>query len=258
MGQHAIGFSVANAQLDSAGCGNSSGASFSNNNASQIQSDRNQGTSTNGGSGKQWAQVWFKKLCQFHRQPIAVDWAFQTDDVIAFLQSKRDAGCPAWKRRKIVEALIDHQRTHPTAKPAKLRPIRDKLAEIQSREEILSTATDEANQPAGANHSRRRQVEIGPDLEAGSVRESGDDANGAVAEPTSERPARFRFEDFQPCEAVGKLNAREPETLRAMRIRLRVLGKGRQYRDRLCQMGSPVFAVSQYQDARSMRFDRQS
>ena len=48
-----------------------------------------------------WAKIWHKQFVAFHvrRQTSGAgrrDWNFGPEHVIAFLQSKRDEGTPAW------------------------------------------------------------------------------------------------------------------------------------------------------------------
>lgn len=67
------------------------------------------GTYSKGGSAEQdlkWAYIWFKKFSSFHRCEGDNDRTFTKEEVIAFLQSKPDAGLPAWKRMKIIEGLM--------------------------------------------------------------------------------------------------------------------------------------------------------
>ena len=56
-----------------------------------------------------WAKIWFRKLAAFHDRKAQHRWDFTTDDVIAFLKSKRDSRVPAWKRMKILQGLLIHR-----------------------------------------------------------------------------------------------------------------------------------------------------
>jgi len=53
-----------------------------------------------------WAWIWFKQFSSFHGHRGESNWEFSTSHVIQFLQSKRDANIPAWKRMRIIEGLI--------------------------------------------------------------------------------------------------------------------------------------------------------
>jgi len=76
-----------------------------------------------------WAKIWYSKLKAFtleratsslspshsgqsssggtnSDESVSLQWDFSVDQVIAFLQSKRDAGVPAWKRMNIIRAFI--------------------------------------------------------------------------------------------------------------------------------------------------------
>ena len=60
-----------------------------------------------------WAQIWNSKLVEFHARrgtaaAVSPPWEFTAEDVIVFLQWKRDAGTPAWKRAKIIHGLMVH------------------------------------------------------------------------------------------------------------------------------------------------------
>ncbi len=57
-----------------------------------------------------WAKIWFGLLAKFHKRPDRSDWKFTTEEVIAFLRSKRDARVPAWKRMRVLEGLLVYRR----------------------------------------------------------------------------------------------------------------------------------------------------
>ena len=77
-----------------------------------------------------WARIWFDKLAKFHQINDPQRWAFSDQDVIALLRYKLKQGVPAWKRLKIVQALI-HYRNHVLqSKSPRLEPIRAKLQEL--------------------------------------------------------------------------------------------------------------------------------
>ena len=50
-----------------------------------------------------WARIWFRQLAVFHKRANDPTWNFTPEELIAFLQSKRDQGFPAWKRMGIIE-----------------------------------------------------------------------------------------------------------------------------------------------------------
>ncbi|MCR9297132.1 MAG: phage integrase N-terminal SAM-like domain-containing protein, partial [bacterium] len=81
-----------------------------------------------------WSRIWFGKLAQFHEIYDASGWRFSTEQVVAFLQSKRDAGEPAWKRFRIVESLILYRNAEWQTMTPFLEPIRNKLREIAQQE----------------------------------------------------------------------------------------------------------------------------
>lgn len=57
-----------------------------------------------------WAKIWFGKLAHFHGRGGQLDWDFAVQDVVVFLQSKRDQDMPAWKRLKILKGLLMFRR----------------------------------------------------------------------------------------------------------------------------------------------------
>ncbi len=57
-----------------------------------------------------WAAIWFKQFSRFHQRGGQTDWDFTPDDVIRYLQSKRDQQMPAWKRMKILNGLLVFRR----------------------------------------------------------------------------------------------------------------------------------------------------
>lgn len=80
-----------------------------------------------------WAKSWFGQLAAFHKIEERAGWDFTTDDVIAFLQNRRDVGMPAWKRLMAVRGLKLYQERAFRCS-ADLEPIITKLQEIEARE----------------------------------------------------------------------------------------------------------------------------
>lgn len=83
---------------------------------------------------RKWANIWFAKLCYFHRIDKNADWNFSAEQVIAFLQDRIKRGDPAWKRLKVVEALILFRKLNPLQNPADLEFIQKGLRERAARE----------------------------------------------------------------------------------------------------------------------------
>lgn len=80
-----------------------------------------------------WAKIWFKKLAIFHgctERSAQRDWAFNADQVIDFLRSKRDAGFPAWKRLKIIRGLMIYRQLIMQQSDEDLVPLLKKMEEI--------------------------------------------------------------------------------------------------------------------------------
>ena len=80
-----------------------------------------------------WAKIWFKKLAIFHGHTDRAaqrDWAFNADQVIEFLRSKRDAGFPAWKRLKIIRGLMIYRQVILQQSDEDLVPLLKKMEEI--------------------------------------------------------------------------------------------------------------------------------
>ncbi|TWT50659.1 Tyrosine recombinase XerD [Rubripirellula amarantea] len=93
-----------------------------------------------------WATIWFRKLCGFHNQDPESDWQFTSADVIAFLQAKRDAGSPAWKRMAVIRGLIVYRRLVMHRPDDDLVPLQSKMEEIimveRAREEGYDSIDD--------------------------------------------------------------------------------------------------------------------
>ena len=83
-----------------------------------------------------WARIWFRRLTQFHNINDPQRWQFTRDDVIAFLRHNLKAGVPAWKRLKIVEGLILYRRRIAKSELPELYPMRSKLRQIASQEQL--------------------------------------------------------------------------------------------------------------------------
>ncbi len=82
-----------------------------------------------------WANIWHSQFVAFHtslQTPGAsrTDWNFTADHVIVFLQSKRDAGMPAWKRAKIIHGLMVYRRFIADRPTDDLLPLKEKMTEI--------------------------------------------------------------------------------------------------------------------------------
>lgn len=137
---------------------------------------------------EKWAEIWFSKLCRFHKHPRDAQWQFTAEHVVQFLQAKVKEGFPAWKRRKIVENLISFQRKAQVAQPADLRFIIAKLKELDAQDKLRSPN----DQFKGGENSSTSVVSC--------------DA------PLSE------------ADIVGKINPREPDTVQQLRRKLRLVG----------------------------------
>ena len=76
-----------------------------------------------------WARIWFSKLMNFHGidSHKADHWDFSADHVIAFLRFKRDAKTPAWKRLKILEAIMNYRVVVQQRRVDFLVPVRNKM-----------------------------------------------------------------------------------------------------------------------------------
>ena len=80
---------------------------------------------------EEWAQIWFNKLAQFHKIESPQGWCFSREQVIKYLQFRRDHGVPAKKRRMIVPGLITFQNQfRDSASRVDLSDIRAKLGQI--------------------------------------------------------------------------------------------------------------------------------
>jgi hypothetical protein len=77
-----------------------------------------------------WVWLWFKQFSSFHRHRGKSNWEFSADHVIKFLQSKRDASVPAWKRMRVIEGLIMFQEEVQRRSSEDLVPLQAKMVDI--------------------------------------------------------------------------------------------------------------------------------
>ena len=108
-------------------------------------------------SPDEWAEIWFRQLCRFHRKSKNSKWQFSLDQVIAFLRSRVEKREPAWKRLKIVEALIRFQKDLPKDEQTDLSFVRRKLVERAAQER------DQEHAPAGGSMGEPLEVSRSPE-----------------------------------------------------------------------------------------------
>ena len=118
----------------------SSPASFANSGSASDGSASNYGAKKSDEADK-WAKIWFKQFCWFHRCSPNRGWQFSLDQVIQFLKSRVSKGEPAWKRLKVVEALIRFQKNLPEEQRTDLTFLRVKLRERAAFEKMQSNAS---------------------------------------------------------------------------------------------------------------------
>ena len=70
---------------------------------------------SNGEQKLNWAKIWFKKFMKFHNIEFAKgqQWDFSTDQVIAYLRSRRDEKTPAWNSRTGMQIKKTQAKTCP-------------------------------------------------------------------------------------------------------------------------------------------------
>ena len=107
---------------------------------------------------KDWADIWFGKLAKFHQIDHPASWHFSEEEVIAFLKSKVKAGEPAWKRLKIVQALITYRNTVLKSKEPRLEHIRAKLQEFDSQEKARAAGAPTEEELVGKINPREPDV----------------------------------------------------------------------------------------------------
>ena len=107
---------------------------------------------------KDWADIWFGKLAKFHQIDHPASWHFSEEEVIAFLKSKVKAGEPAWKRLKIVQALITFRNTVLKSKEPRLEHIRAKLQEFDSQEKARAAGAPTEEELVGKINPREPDV----------------------------------------------------------------------------------------------------
>lgn len=96
----------------------------------------------------EWAKIWFGKLCKFHKRSFDPGWKFTSEDVIPYLKSRVKQRDPAWKRLKIVKALIRFRGLYPIAGSEDFSFIVQTLEEIMARERLSkSGSSDPGTEP---------------------------------------------------------------------------------------------------------------
>ena len=98
-----------------------------------------------------WARIWFSKLMGFHNiEPAKAErWDFSAEQMISFLRHKRDANTPAWKRLKILEAVMNFRVVVQRRDIDFLVPIRNKMKEIILIERARENTESNVEQPVG-------------------------------------------------------------------------------------------------------------
>ena len=91
-------------------------------------------------SRSKWADIWFGKLAGFHGQTQNPHWRYTREEVIEYLKHRKARGMPAWKRAKVVDALIGHRNT-------RLRSTAPFLEDVRSR--LQAAAMKENNEQTG-------------------------------------------------------------------------------------------------------------
>ena len=88
-------------------------------------------------------------MAKFHGKAANSAWKFTTQEVIAFLRSKRDAKVPAWKRVKILEGLLVYRRMIQGQPIDEFLWIRDKLQEVVQLERAQGEGFDTIEEAVG-------------------------------------------------------------------------------------------------------------
>ncbi|MCC9645027.1 integron integrase [Rhodopirellula sp. JC740] len=98
---------------------------------------------------KRWANIWFKKLCEFHRREFDPQWQFEAGHVIPFLRARRDAQVPAWKRMKMLEGLMLYRTAFQNRTTDDLLTMKRKMAEIVMVERAQKEGYDSIDDVVG-------------------------------------------------------------------------------------------------------------
>ncbi|WP_222435483.1 integron integrase [Allorhodopirellula solitaria] len=96
-----------------------------------------------------WAWIWFRQFSAFHRRRGENQRPFTQDEVIAFLRSKRDANMPAWKRMKIIEALMTYRHEIQHQGIEDLVPLKERMIEICQVERAKDGGYDSIEEAVG-------------------------------------------------------------------------------------------------------------
>ncbi|TWU10272.1 integron integrase [Allorhodopirellula heiligendammensis] len=96
-----------------------------------------------------WARIWFKQFSVFHHRRGEDQRPFTADEVVAFLRNKRDAKVPAWKRMKIIEALMAYRLRVQKQGVEDLVPLQKKMEQIIKIEHAKNGGFDVIDGVAG-------------------------------------------------------------------------------------------------------------
>ena len=115
-----------------------------------------------------WARIWFNQFARFHQHCGESDWAFSAEEVIAFSRFHLKNGMPAWKRLKMVQALMNYRRQIQKRPIDDLVPVHSKLQEIVARERAKESGAESIEEvvrreaPKGVNvfWETRRQADF--------------------------------------------------------------------------------------------------
>ena len=105
-----------------------------------------------------WARIWFNQFARFHQHCGESDWAFSAEEVIAFSRFHLKNGMPAWKRLKMVQALMNFRRQIQKRPTDDLVPIHSKLQEIVARERAKESGAESIEEVVGKINPREPDV----------------------------------------------------------------------------------------------------
>ena len=99
-----------------------------------------------------------QSFARFHQHAGESNWAFSAEDVIAYSRHHLNNGMPAWKRLKMVQALMNFRRQIQKRPIDELVPIHRKLQEIVARERAKESGAGSIEEVVGKINPREPDV----------------------------------------------------------------------------------------------------
>ena len=100
------------------------------------------------------ARIWLNQFAKFHQHYGESDWAFSAEEVIAFSRFHLKNGMPAWKRLKMVQALMNFRRQ------IQKRPTETWFLSIASCNKSLPENGPKSGAPSRSKRSSEKSIRL--------------------------------------------------------------------------------------------------